>query len=574
MDKVAERILYKINKRCSIIDIVCLKRYLKKYSQKEVFEIVNNCENINVVKYTDLSAEEKIQCYVNISSRFYTEYEGYVERILNPLCHNDPDLVIRCLKYFHSNFRKSKMLLKISDEYKRLIGTNEFNYIDSAIFHRQIVKSIKNKDILKKAYYDGNLSYSGKFAVLLELEDELKIKHIYEFDFDDQIEILLSIKDELLRKKFINKKMYKQYHARILNSIKDEEFVINYFKENQSDKLCLELINLTKDKQLKNKLVSLLNPSVVKDAIKSNDLTNKEKRANSEEIRLLERIDPKITFGVELECCGYKSEDFLLIKKLLSNWNITDDGSVINGIEVVSPILRFNNNCLRELKFICNLLRDGKFYTNSLCGGHIHFGFSYFNSAAEMKTFLQFYCAIEDILLLLCNKQGTIIRDGLVEYAAKFSPVYNEKHDLVIYADNIKRLGKYVKVIKNITKSRYYALNLSNIGKLYKNTIEFRMPNGEINFDELILNIMLFAKLMEKSKCLSNMLGNRHYDKNNLEILKKYQLILNKNISNNEKVILLLEILFDNKEVRSRYIERYNENNKISNNRNILKIVR
>ena len=50
MDKVAERILYKINKRCSIIDIVCLKRYLKKYSQKEVFEIVNNCENIKILR--------------------------------------------------------------------------------------------------------------------------------------------------------------------------------------------------------------------------------------------------------------------------------------------------------------------------------------------------------------------------------------------------------------------------------------------------------------------------------------------------------------------------------------------
>ena len=33
-----------------------------------------------------------------------------------------------------------------------------------------------------------------------------------------------------------------------------------------------------------------------------------------------------------------------------------------------------------------------------------------------------------------------------------------------------------------------------------KNTIEFKFPNGELDFNELISNIKLFAKLFEKSK--------------------------------------------------------------------------
>jgi len=560
MEKIVDKMLYSFNRKCNVIDMMYLQKYLSKFSKEEAFELIYDIDNINVIKYTSLEPVEKIKCYINVCRKQGLIYDKYINQVLKPLCKKDPNTVIECLKYYSSDYNRTEMILNISNEYLRLLGTSSIlakSYFD---YQLKIIKSIKNKQILLKGYDEGNLNEQTKYAILTVMDDKFKIKHLHEYSIDKQVLLILGLKDEKLKKTYVTKEVYREYRAKLISAIKDEEFIISYFKTNPLIKFRLELISMIKNHELKNKLVSFMDPSVYKDAINSNNLTETDLFGLGNLAVLDELCDPKITFGVELECCGEECRDFLIIGTLLKNWAITEDGSVNNGIEVISPILTFDNQSFQQLEYICQLLKKGCFFTDSSCGGHIHFGFNYFKTSQEFKIFLKLYCAVEDILFLICNKKGTVLREGVTNYANKFSPLYNAKKDILVYADNIKRLGKYVKLVKEIPSSRYYALNIRNIGLYGKNTIEFRMPNGEITFSELVLNIQLFAKLMEKAKYLSHLLSEKSHNSTDLQILKRYKLILDDTIDNDEKVSLLLELLFVNETTRNKYLERYYDN--------------
>ena len=69
------------------------------------------------------------------------------------------------------------------------------------------------------------------------------------------------------------------------------------------------------------------------------------------------------------------------------------------------------------------------------------------------------------------------------------------------YADNLK---SFATLLGNAQKDRYASLNIKNAFSLDKNTIELRIPNGTLEFNELNLNIILFTRIMQKSKYFSH----------------------------------------------------------------------
>ena len=107
-------------------------------------------------------------------------------------------------------------------------------------------------------------------------------------------------------------------------------------------------------------------------------------------------------------------------------------------------------------------------------------------------------------------------------------------------------------ILNEIKIDRYKGLNFKNLGTYYKNTIEFRMPNGEIEFTELLSNIKLFARLIEMSHKLVQM------DKT--DIIKQKALKLSSTKDELGKLNLLLEILFPNPSDRIIYLKRYKTN--------------
>ena len=557
MESLVERALYSVDKECNLVEVSGLIWHFRNYSKEDVFKIASEADNFRAIKWLPLSFEDKLKCIVKICEKHNCLYDIELYHLFSHLSNKQVDLILCCLKYFKYDCSKVKILKEIRDEKKRLLGLNYLNQDLNMEDYDEVVKTIKNKESLIITYKSGELNYRAKKAVILVTSDTFKDEHLNDFEIADKLEIIKSIKSDELKKKYIFLKEYQDFLPDILSRINDYEFVLEQFTNNNNINFRFKLIMLVNDKKLKNKLIELLPSSVIKDVLKSNKLTKNDLSKMKKLVLPNEKVDSQITFGVELECCGGESYDFLMMKNILKNWKITADGSVEDGIEVISPILKYDMKSLHELRYVCSLLNRGEFYTDSRCGGHIHFGFNYFNSVQEFDTFLKLYCAIENMLFKLSNKRGSTSREGVLNYAQHFKNLYGT---ISLYAENIKKLGRYTKIVRDIPHSRYYALNIKNIGEKEKNTIEFRMPNGEIDFDELILNIILFAKLMEKAKELNNLLNNKKISIQKKQLLEKYQVVLNTGIDTNYRVKILLDILFEDENIKNKFLTRYNSN--------------
>ena len=96
-------------------------------------------------------------------------------------------------------------------------------------------------------------------------------------------------------------------------------------------------------------------------------------------------------------------------------------------------------------------------------------------------------------------------------------------------------------------------INIKNAFSLDKNTIELRIPNGTLEFNELNLNIILFTRIMQKSKYFSHNTDDKK--------LLKELLFLSKDIPIEDKKNYLLDILFDEDyELKNIFYDRFETN--------------
>lgn len=283
-------------------------------------------------------------------------------------------------------------------------------------------------------------------------------------------------------------------------------------------------------------------------------ISNETNLSNSDLVKKLcetTLIDKNITIGVELEACNEDIKNFNKTKTVFNDFNIKQDLSVKSGFEIVSPILHYNLTDMNKLYQVCELLKRCNFYTDQSCGGHIHIGASYFTSKEDYYMLVYLYSNVENILYYITDKEGTIKRSSVERFAMKSKEQYLKAIDEGLF--DKEHLDDGIKdTFDEINKDRYKGLNFKNVGSEYKNTIEFRMPNGEIEFTELLSNIKLFARLIEMSHKLVQM------DKT--DIIKQKALKLSSTKDELEKLNLLLEILFPNPSDRIIYLKRYKTN--------------
>jgi len=469
----------------------------------------------------------------------------------------DEALLEEGLSYLKSDFYKKMIIQEFKDE-RRMAWAS---LMLSSFSQRTIVEKITSDEILKELYFEA--PRNTQVFILEKIKDNVfKYKHFEEHTFSERLDILITFTDYYLLAKILKRPEYVSNIKFFINFLNDNNVIEEIFEECDAINNKLDIIKTVQDEGLRKRLIEKLDDGFYRFSLESNYLDEKEELVSEQDISDIKLdIDNEITFGVELETCSSEYYSNVLgIDKILSDWKISYDATVNDGVEIISPILRFCSNDLKKLKFVCNLLDENGFYIDNSCGGHIHFGFSYFKDIDEFNTFLNLYSNVEDIIYLICNHSKSKLRPQTLRYAKKIKPilekVIDSQNDWICSDD----LNDYADFIKSNFSNRYYGMNLKNINSEEKNTIEFRMPNGEINFDELIINIRLFAKLMEKSREINNILKKENKTVGEIRIINYYEKLISVELTDRTKICYLLNILFDGLDERNCYYKRYVNN--------------
>ena len=414
----------------------------------------------------------------------------------------------------------------------------------------EIIVSTKDKNYIQKNF--DILTNNYKLSFLKSLTDKEKIYYIENGFFN--LELIASLNSiDLLFRYFISLKSYDEQKV-VIENVKSEEIKYELFKlmhlsYDKYMEMIFYLLKIINNKNIRLELTSLLNDKGIKKAIASNEKNIKE---DLTEIEINPHVDPNITFGVELECSHKLNTSYIALGTLYNNWHFKEEGTVYNGVEITSPILNYTNEDMKRLKCICDFLNENGFKTTKDCGGHIHFGFDYIESITHLQLLYYIYVNTEEILSYMFNKEGTILREGAIANA----PFINENilnlygKYIQTYANNLK---SFATLLGNAQKDRYASLNIKNAFSLDKNTIELRIPNGTLEFNELNLNIILFTRIMQKSKYFSHNTDDKK--------LLKELLFLSKDIPIEDKKNYLLDILFDEDyELKNIFYDRFETN--------------
>jgi len=211
-----------------------------------------------------------------------------------------------------------------------------------------------------------------------------------------------------------------------------------------------------------------------------------------------------VTFGIEIEFEKTKGL-YAFIKKQdeenidSDSWIAKNDGSLDDGIEIESPILRDSEKTWSELNKICKLAQShGKIFKNS--GGHVHVGAQVLGKQPKSwLNFLKLWSVYENIIFRFCYGEYLSPRPKILDYAEPQLINFFEEYMELKDEDNldIKR------VIEFINYGRNQAVNFSNVsnpsGYQKENTIEFRCPNGTLepviwqNNINLLVNLLMYS---------------------------------------------------------------------------------
>lgn len=499
-----------------------------------------------------LNDEEKMKYCYKINRIYFLDYMKTLDKktqkevITMHIDNLKKDYIIDFIESLESDLEKYEYLELLSDKLKdNLLGIK--NIILSMNDEQMKIISI-NAFLNDKSYY--------KIDTIQKLSDEAKELYIDSLEDSDAAKVILSFNNKELIKKYSLQKRFTKYRSKLVSATNDPTYIKEVFKSIKVNKFRVNLITILEDTNLKRELTELLSDANLKSYLLSNEetiLNNLITPVTASELGKTE-VDNKITIGVELECCNKEIDNYTKTKTLLNYFDVKRDTTVRSGLEITSPIMHYDMENLTLLKSLCELLKENKFYTDTSCGGHIHIGSNYFTTKEDYLMLLYLYNNCEEILYYITDRENTKKRPSFDRYATKSKEAYIGAIDEGLFKkENFNK--EITSIFNKINPDRYRGLNFKNIDSLTKQTIEFRMPNGEIDFTELLANIKLFSRLIEMSHKLNYL--------EKTDPIKVKAFLIGETKSDIEKLNLLLDILFTTESEKQIYIDRYTKNSKL-----------
>lgn len=401
----------------------------------------------------------------------------------------------------------------------------------------ELVKSVNDKDyerdIIKNPYKYGLTSDCG--IILLKSMSNINSKENLEFiDY-----IIRHNHNYGLERRDILKILCSVTNIEYLDKVINRHIVYNVSQKNVGT---LNVVNF-KNKLDQNKVVSI--GKYYKDKIKRTV-----------------KIPSEMTIGVEIESEGERSQLIRDFGNKFGDWNIKEEVTLANGVEMTSPIMEAGKlKTTKDIYGMCKILKDLNQVTSKRCGGHIHIGADYLTSTRSWKNLLDIWKSAENEIYTISNEKNDVPRRGIDKWA-KFNAKNIQKF---INQKSVKKsdFKSFKNKLADMQKDRCYGINFFNITNL-RNTIEFRVPNGTINPDTWIDNINLFGGIVKAAEDIYKIQSKAEEDRTKEENnkLQTFMDLKNYELSSKDKIEKIL-ILAIPEEDRKIYRERFKANSKL-----------
>jgi hypothetical protein len=205
-----------------------------------------------------------------------------------------------------------------------------------------------------------------------------------------------------------------------------------------------------------------------------------------------------LTFGVEIECM-IPADNLTAarvrvgsyhngcpIPGLPAGWNAQSDcsirpeaGSGLRGVEIVSPVLRGALG-IAQVKQVVAWVRTQGGNVNASCGLHVHVGFG----GRSANDLARLVCAAAYFEKALYAMTGTKSREQ-----GNYSKSIKDR--------SFKSTGRTGKADGTPARDRYRVLNLTNLARGGKPTVEFRCFAGTLNVLKVLAAVQVCLGLVE-----------------------------------------------------------------------------
>ena len=494
---------------------------------------------------------------------------------------------IEQLDKLEEKYAKGKVLLSIKSDTLKLDKLHELNFTNELDI-AEVLTSLES-DMLKIQEFRKLKDDYAKAAVISTLKDDkLKLEQLDNINVEiNRARVIATIDDEDIKLEELDKLEDEFAKAEIIQSINSDKKV-EELKKLKNDLTKVSIIIDMDDHSLQeealegfNNLKSNLAKQLVAKATYSSLRNTYEPPLNSRKLikqeflrddRKYSSIDlpPNMTIGMEIESEGIMSKTINRLNMIfdkqdgdkIRGWETKGDGSLEDGVEVVSPILADNQEDIEDVYMVCELMKRCGQTISEKCGGHIHIGADHLTSKEAYVNLFEIWGNCEEIIYKISNEKGNIPRTGINEFSSPISSKFNNAiEEGTINLESEEDLDSFITTIQDIQQDRYSGLNLLNINN-GKNTIEFRIPNGTINPDTWIENARLFGRMVQISQELAEIEKSTEIGIEGQKLLQLKDRIKDENTSEQEKMETMLELLFSEEE-REVYRDRYIANTQI-----------
>ncbi len=290
-------------------------------------------------------------------------------------------------------------------------------------------------------------------------------------------------------------------------------------------------------------------------------------------------INTGYTFGLELEFENIKDEisdfenEFRHLKLNNGNireayhdtdlWDIKTDTTLTenNGREITSPIETDNIKTWEDLKKVCSFIKRYA-SVGPHSAGHIHIGSQALgDSKTALLNLLKLWAVYENVLYRYGYNEF-LSKNPLIKYSKPSSHDYNE-----IYNKLVNDMSISVENILQLLTGRMKAISFSTTTLVsdeekiaYKDTIEFRSPNGTLDPVIWQNNVNTFIKLLKcakESKFDMDTIIKRERKTNKIEQDNYNQIFI-------DEALELADLIFDNNLDKLYFLRQYIKDNTVS----------